>query len=86
MTIFTYTIGLFLNQQFVGRDNSVIANNTEARNKLTPYLFEAISFLKSNRELYEYSQELISHEISMNKIEKLAHIYEWKKMRQKKLQ
>ena len=29
---------------------------TETRNRLTPQLFEAITFLKSNRELWENSQ------------------------------
>ena len=30
---------------------------TETRNRLTPQLFEAITFLKSNRELWENSQQ-----------------------------
>ena len=42
---------------------------TEIRNKLTPQSFEAINFWKSNRELWEYLQELNSRAISMNKIE-----------------
>ena len=36
---------------------------------MTPQLFEAITFLKSNRELWENSQQLISRAISMSKIE-----------------
>ena len=36
---------------------------------MTPQLFEAINFLKSNRELWENSQRLISRAISMSKIE-----------------
>ena len=35
----------------------------------TTQLFEAINFLKSNRELWENSQQLISRAISMSKIE-----------------
>ena len=42
---------------------------TETRNRLTPQLFEAITFLKSNRELWENSQQLISRAISMSEIE-----------------
>ena len=42
---------------------------TEIRNKLTPQSFEAINFWKSNREFWEYLQELNSRAISMNKIE-----------------
>ena len=42
---------------------------TEIRNRLTPQLFEAITFLNSNRELWENSQQLISRAISMSKIE-----------------
>ena len=42
---------------------------TETRNRLTPQLFEAITFLKSNRELWENSQQLISRTISMSKME-----------------
>ena len=42
---------------------------TETRHTLTPQLFEAINFLKSNRELWEYSQQLISRAISMSKME-----------------
>ena len=42
---------------------------TETRNRLTPQLFEAITFLKSNRELWENSQQLISRAISMSKME-----------------
>ena len=42
---------------------------TETRNRLTPQLFEAINFLKSNRELWENSQQLISRAISMSKME-----------------
>ena len=41
----------------------------ETRNRLTPHLFEAITFLKSNRELWENSQQLISLAISMSKME-----------------
>ena len=41
---------------------------TETRNRLTPQLSEAITFLKSNRELWENSQQLISRAISMSKI------------------
>ena len=48
---------------------------TETRNRLTPQLFEAINFLKSNRELWENSQQLISRAISMSKMENiLVHI------------
>ena len=36
---------------------------------MTPQLFEAINFLKSNRELWENSQQLISRAISMSKME-----------------
>ena len=36
---------------------------------MTPQSFEAINFWKSNRELWEYLQELNSRAISMNKIE-----------------
>ena len=42
---------------------------TEIRNRLTPQLFEAITFLKSNREIWENSQQLISRAISMSKME-----------------
>ena len=42
---------------------------TETRNRLTPQLFETITFLKSNRELWENSQQLISRAISMSKME-----------------
>ena len=41
---------------------------TETRNRLTSQIFEAITFLKSNRELWENSQQLISRAISMSKI------------------
>ena len=33
------------------------------------FLFEAFTFLKSNRELWENSQQLISRAISMRKVE-----------------
>ena len=33
---------------------------TETRHRLTPQIFEAITFLKSNRELWKNSQQLIS--------------------------
>ena len=36
---------------------------------MTPQLFETITFLKSNRELWENSQQLISRAISMSKME-----------------
>ena len=42
---------------------------TETRNRLTPQLFEAINFLKSNRELWKNSQQLISGAIPMSKME-----------------
>ena len=42
---------------------------TETRNWLTPQLFEAITLLKSNRELWENSQQLISRAILMSKME-----------------
>ena len=42
---------------------------TETRNRLTPQFFEAITFLKSNRELWENSLQLISRAISMSKME-----------------
>ena len=42
---------------------------TETRKRLTPQLFEAINFLKSNREICENSQQLISRAISMSKLE-----------------
>ena len=42
---------------------------TETRNRLTPQNFEAITFLKSNRKLWENSQQLISRAISMSKME-----------------
>ena len=42
---------------------------TETRNRLTPQLFEVFNFLKSNRELWENSQQLISRAISMSKME-----------------
>ena len=35
---------------------------------LTPQIFEAINFLKSNREFWENSQQLISRAISMSKM------------------
>ena len=57
---------------------------TETRNRLTPQLFKAITFLKSNRELWENLQQLISRAISMSKINILAHINKWKKTKQKK--
>ena len=41
----------------------------ETRNRLTPQFFKAITFLKSIRELWENSQQLISRAILMNKIE-----------------
>ena len=41
---------------------------TETRNRLTPQIFEAIAFLKGNRELWENSQQLISRAILMNKM------------------
>ena len=41
---------------------------TETRNRLTPQIFEAITFLKSNREFCRNSQQLISRAISMSKI------------------
>ena len=42
----------------------------ETRNRLTPQIFEATTFLKSNKELWENSQQLISRAISMSKMEK----------------
>ena len=36
---------------------------------MTPQLFEAITLLKSNRELWENSQQLISRAILMSKME-----------------
>ena len=36
---------------------------------MTPQLFEAVTFLKSNRKLWENSQQLISRAISMSKME-----------------
>ena len=42
---------------------------TETRNWLTPQLFEAATFFKSNRELWENSQQLSSRAISMSKME-----------------
>ena len=39
------------------------------RNRLTPQRFEAITSLKSIRELWENSQQLISRAISMSKME-----------------
>ena len=42
---------------------------TETRNRLTPQLFEAITYLKSNRELWENSQQIISGAIFMSRIE-----------------
>ena len=36
---------------------------------MTSQLIEAITFLKSNRELWENSQQLISRAISMSKME-----------------
>ena len=42
---------------------------TETRNRLTPQNFEAITFLKSNRELWKNSQQLISGAIPMSKME-----------------
>ena len=42
---------------------------TETRKRLTPQLFEAVIILKSNRELWENSQQLISRAISMSKTE-----------------
>ena len=36
---------------------------------MTPQLFKAITFLKSNRELWENLQQLISRAISMSKME-----------------
>ena len=42
----------------------------ETCNRLTPQLFEAINFLKSNRELWENSQQLISRAISMSKMKR----------------
>ena len=42
---------------------------TETRKRLTPQLFKAITFLKSNRELWENSQQLISRAISVSKTE-----------------
>ena len=41
----------------------------ETRNRLTPQFFKAITFLKSIRELWENSQQLISRAILMSKIE-----------------
>ena len=41
----------------------------DTRNRLTPQLFEAITFLKSNREYWEKSLQLISRAISMSKME-----------------
>ena len=41
----------------------------ETFNRLTPQIFEAINILKSNRELWTDSQQLISRAISMSKIE-----------------
>ena len=46
----------------------------ETRNRLTPQLFEAINFLKSNREIWENSQQLISRAISMSKM-KNSRVY-----------
>ena len=57
---------------------------TETRIRLTPQLFEAITFSKSNTELWENSQQLISRAISMSKWKIFAHIKEWKKMKAKK--
>ena len=37
---------------------------------MTQQLFEAITFLKSKRELWENSQQLISRAISMSKMKK----------------
>ena len=42
---------------------------TETRNRLTSQLFEAVTFFKSNKELWENSQQLISRAISMSKME-----------------
>ena len=36
---------------------------------MTPHNFEAITFLKGNRELWENWQQLISRAISMSKME-----------------
>ena len=52
---------------------------TDIRNRLTPQIFEAITLKKSNRELWENSQHLISREILMSKIGNSPHINEWKK-------
>ena len=58
---------------------------TETRNRLITKNFEHIIFLKSNRELWKNSQQLITRAISMSKMKKkLAHIKEWKKMKPKK--
>ena len=42
---------------------------TVTRNRLTPQLFNAITFLKSNRKIWKNSQQSISRAISMIKIE-----------------
>ena len=42
---------------------------TETRNRLTIKLLEDIILLKSNRELWKNLQQLISHAISMSKME-----------------
>lgn len=40
---------------------------TETRNRLTTTHFEVITFLKSNREILENSQQFVSRAISMSK-------------------
>ena len=52
-----------------------IYTKSETSDRLTPQLFEAVIFLKSNKEFYEYSKELILHAASMNKIETLSLAY-----------
>ena len=47
---------------------------TETCNRLTPQLFEAITFLKINRDLWKDTQQLISRAISMSKMENF-HAY-----------
>ena len=42
---------------------------TETRHSLTPQLFEAINFLKINRNLWENSQQSITRAISMSETE-----------------
>ena len=44
---------------------------------MIPKLFEPITFLKSNRELWEKSQQLISRAISMSK---MGNFHTYKRM------